>query len=217
MFSEHRISNIENPNLEHRKSRTTKKTLKAPSIEKRTSNIEPMTTYTLSIFTTNTIGLLNRITIIFTRRRLNIESLTVCETERKNVSRFTIVMRHESRDAVEKLVRQIRKVVDVLAVFGYLDHEIVFNEIALFKLATPLGGTPLNIKEINLDWNAKVVHWGLDYVVIEKNGTEVEIAEFYQYMKNWEILEYLKSGRVAVGKTEKGLVEYLPESDWETV
>ena len=93
-----------------------------------------MTTYTLSIFTTNTIGLLNRITIIFTRRRLNIESLTVCETERKNVSRFTIVMRHESRDAVEKLVRQIRKVVDVLAVFGYLDHEIVFNEIALFKL-----------------------------------------------------------------------------------
>jgi acetolactate synthase small subunit len=121
-----------------------------------------MTTYTLSIFTTNTIGLLNRITIIFTRRRLNIESLTVCETERKGVSRFTIVMRHESRDAVEKLVRQIRKVVDVLAVFGYLDHEIVFNEIALFKLATPLGGTPLNIKEINLDWNAKVVHWGLD-------------------------------------------------------
>ena len=99
----------------------------------------------------------------------------------------------------------------------YKKKEIVFNEIALFKLATPLGGTPLDIKEINLDWNAKVVHWGLDYVVIEKNGTETEIAEFYQYMKNWEILEYLKSGRVAVGKTEKGLVEYLPESDWEVV
>ncbi|MDR6560514.1 MULTISPECIES: acetolactate synthase small subunit [Arcicella] len=176
-----------------------------------------MTTYTLSVFTTNTVGLLNRITIIFTRRRLNIESLNVCETERKGVSRFTIVIRHESREAVEKLVRQIRKVVDVLAVFGYLDHEIVFNEIALFKLATPLGGSPLNIKEINLDWNAKVVHWGLDYVVIEKNGTETEILEFYQYMKNWEILEYLKSGRVAVGKTEKGLVEYLPEHDWEIV
>ena len=190
---------------------------KNPNIKYRIPNNEIMTTYTLSIFTTNTIGLLNRIAIIFTRRRLNIESLTVCEMERKNVSRFTVVMRHESRDTVEKLVRQIRKVVDVLAVFGYLDHEIVFNEIALFKLATPLGGTALNIKEINLDWNAKVVHWGLDYVVIEKNGTEVEIAEFYQYMKNWEILEYLKSGRVAVGKTEKGLVEYLPESDWETV
>ncbi len=174
-------------------------------------------TYTLSIFTTNTIGVLNRITIIFTRRRLNIESLTVCETERHGVSRFTIVIRHESREFVEKLVRQIRKVVEVLAVFGYLDDEIVFNEIALFKIATPLGGKVLDIKEINLDWNAKVVFWGLDYVVIEKNGTEAEIAEFYTYIKPFEILEYLKSGRVAVGKTEKGLVEYLPEGDWKVV
>jgi acetolactate synthase-1/3 small subunit len=176
-----------------------------------------MTTYTLSVFTSNSIGLLNRITIIFTRRRMNIESLTVCETERKGVSRFTIVIKHETRNEVEKLVRQIRKVVDVLAVFGYLDDEIVYNEIALFKLATPLGGPALDIKAINLDWNSKVVHWGLDYVVIEKTGTEIEIAEFYQYIKQWEILEYLKSGRVAVGKTEKGLVEYLPEGEWETV
>ena len=173
-----------------------------------------MTTYTLSVFTFNSIGLLNRITIIFTRRRMNIESLTVCETERKGVSRFTIVIKHESRNEVEKLVRQIRKIVDVLAVFGYLDDEIVYNEIALFKIATPLGDPPLDIKAINLDWNSKVVHWGLDYVVIEKTGTEIEIEEFRSYLEPWEVLEYLKSGRVAVGKTEKGLVAYLPEGEW---
>ncbi len=68
-----------------------------------------LTNYTLSVFTTNTVGLLNRITIIFTRRRLNIESLTVSETERRGVSRFTIVIRSETRDVVEKLVRQIRR------------------------------------------------------------------------------------------------------------
>ncbi|RXK49943.1 acetolactate synthase small subunit [Aquirufa rosea] len=176
-----------------------------------------MTTYTISVFTTNTIGLLNRITIIFTRRRLNIECLTVSETERKGVSRFTIVIRNDNRESVEKLVRQIRKITDVLAVFGYLDDEIVFNEIALFKIATPLGAEPLDVKTINLDWNAKVVHWGLDYVVVEKNGSEEEINEFYAYLKQWDILEYIKSGRVAVGKTEKGLVEYLPEGNWEIV
>ena len=113
-----------------------------------------LTNYTISIFTTNTVGLLNRITIIFTRRRVNIESLTVSETERRGVSRFTIVIKHENREFVEKLVRQIRKVTDVLAVFGYLDDEIVFNEIALFKIATPLGGVPVDVKTINLDWNA---------------------------------------------------------------
>jgi acetolactate synthase-1/3 small subunit len=176
-----------------------------------------LTTYTISVFTTNTVGLLNRITIVFTRRRLNIESLTVSETERKGVSRFTIVIKNENREFVEKLVRQIRKITDVLAVFGYLDNEIVFNEIALFKIATPLGGKAIDAKAINLDWNAKIVHFGMDYVVVEKNGTEEEIGEFYQYLKQWEILEYIKSGRVAVGKTEKGLVEYLPEGNWEIV
>ncbi|MCY7350764.1 MAG: acetolactate synthase small subunit [Cytophagaceae bacterium] len=170
-----------------------------------------MTTYTISIFTNNTIGLLNRITIVFTRRRINIESLTVCETERQGVSRFTISLRHESREAIEKLVRQLRKIVDVLAVFGYLDDEIVYNETALFKVQTPLGGQTIDIDVINKDHNAWVVHWGIDYVVIEKSGTGDEIMQFYQYIKGYGILEFVRSGRIAVGKTEKGLVEYLPE------
>ncbi len=176
-----------------------------------------LTNYTISVFTSNTVGLLNRITIVFTRRRLNIESLTVSETERKGVSRFTIVIKSDSREFVEKLVRQIRKITDVLAVFGYLEDEIVFNELALFKISTPLNGESIDAKSISLDWNAKIVHWGLDYVVIEKYGSEDEIAEFYQFIKKWEILEYVKSGRIAVGKTEKGLVEYLPEGNWEIV
>ncbi|MBD2701020.1 acetolactate synthase small subunit [Spirosoma sp. BT702] len=173
-----------------------------------------MTTYTICIFTENTIGLLNRITIIFTRRRINIESLTVSETERKGVSRFTIVIKHESRDEVEKLVRQIRKIVEVLAVFGYLNDEIVFNEIALFKISTPLKSKPLDVETINQHYKAWVVYWGLDYVVIEKTGNDTDIFDFFNYLKQYEILEFVRSGRVAVGKTEKGLVEYLPEAEW---
>ncbi|GAB3756549.1 acetolactate synthase small subunit [Spirosoma pomorum] len=173
-----------------------------------------MTTYTICIFTQNTIGLLNRITIIFTRRRLNIESLTVSETERKGVSRFTIVIKNESREDVEKLVRQIRKIVEVMAVFGYLNDEIVYNEIALFKIATPLGAKSLDVETINKQYKAWVVYWGLDYVVIEKTGNEDDIFGFFEYLKQHEILEFVRSGRVAVGKTEKGLVEYLPEAEW---
>ena len=173
-----------------------------------------MTTYTICIFTENSIGLLNRITIIFTRRRVNIESLTVSETERKGVSRFTIVIQHESREEVEKLVRQIRKIVEVMAVFGYLNDEIVFNEIALYKIATPLGIKSLDVETINKRYKAWVVYWGLDYVVIEKTGNNDDIFAFLDYLKQYEILEFVRSGRVAVGKTEKGLVEYLPEADW---
>ena len=115
-----------------------------------------MTTYTLCVFTENSIGLLNKITIIFTRRRINIESLTVSETERKGISRFTIVIQHDKREEVEKLVRQIRKIVEVLAVFGYLNEDIVYNEIALFKIPTPLESKPLDIETINRVYKAWV-------------------------------------------------------------
>lgn len=173
-----------------------------------------MTTYTICIFTENSIGLLNRITIIFTRRRVNIESLTVSETEQTGVSRFTIVIKHDSREEVEKLVRQIRKIVEVMAVFGYLNDEIVYNEIALFKISTPLGTKSLDVETINKKYKAWVVYWGLDYVVVEKTGNDTDISEFFAYIKQYEILEFVRSGRVAVGKTEKGLVEYLPDSEW---
>lgn len=176
-----------------------------------------MTTYTICVFTENSIGLLNKITIIFTRRRINIESLTVSETERKGISRFTIVIKHEKREEVEKLVRQIRKIIEVLAVFGYLNEDIVYNEIALFKISTPLNGKSVDVETINKVYKAWVVYWGLDYVVIEKTGTETEIFDFFRYIKPHGIIEFVRSGRVAVGKTPQGLIEYLPEeiTEWE--
>lgn len=176
-----------------------------------------MTTYTICVFTENSIGLLNKITIIFTRRRINIESLTVSETERKGISRFTIVIKHEKREEVEKLVRQIRKIIEVLAVFGYLNDDIVYNEIALFKISTPLNGKQVDVETINKVYKAWVVYWGLDYLVIEKTGTETEIFDFFKYIKPHGIIEFVRSGRIAVGKTPQGLIEYLPEeiTEWE--
>lgn len=174
-----------------------------------------MSTYTICVFTENTIGILNKITILFTRRRINIESLTVSETERKGISRFTIVIHHDSREAVEKLVLQIRKVVEVLAVFGYLNENIAYNEIALFKIATPPGAKSVDIETINKVYKAWVVYWDLDYVVIEKTGNEQEIFEFFNYIKPHGILEFVRSGRVAVSKSPRSLVDYLPEAEWE--
>ena len=175
-----------------------------------------MTQYTICVFGENAVGLLNKITIIFGRRRLNIETLTVSETVRKGISRFTIVIKHDKREEVEKLVRQIRKIVEVLAVFGYLNEDIVYNEIALFKIPTPAGAKPIDIDTINKVYKSWVVYWELDYVVIEKTGNEEEIFEFFKYLKPHGIIEFVRSGRVAIGKTPQGLVEFLPDdAEWE--
>ena len=92
-------------------------------------------TYTVSVFTENSIGILNRITIIFTRRHLNIDSITASESEVKGVFRYTIVLR-TSENQVNKVIGQIEKLVDVLKAFVHQEEEIVHQEIALYKIKT---------------------------------------------------------------------------------
>ena len=52
-----------------------------------------LNTYTVSIYTENNIGLLNRISAIFLKRHVNIESLTTSQSEIDNIYRFVIVVK----------------------------------------------------------------------------------------------------------------------------
>ena len=169
--------------------------------------------YTIAAFTENTIGLLNRITIIFTRRRINIESLSVSETERQGVSRFTIVVKTE-REMAESLVKNIRKIIEVLAVFAYENEAMVYNEMALFKFCFDKPETKILLEGFADQHRARVVFTEKNIMIIEKSGTEEEIYAFFKIVKPYDILEFVRSGRIALTKFEKGLSEYLPKSEW---
>ena len=166
-------------------------------------------TFTVSIFTENTIGMLNRITIIFTRRHLNIDSITASETEVKNVHRYTIVLR-TNREQIDKVVGQIDKLIDVLKAFVHEDNEVVHQEIALYKIKT----TELksnNVEQVVRENSAKVLTVDPDFIVIEKTGHKEEIQVLFEKLKTFGILEFARSGRVAVTKPMKELSTYLKE------
>ena len=165
--------------------------------------------FTVSIFTENTIGMLNRITIIFTRRHLNIDSITASETEIKNVHRYTIVLQ-TTREQIDKVVGQIEKLVDVLKAFVHEDGEVVHQEIALYKIKT----TELksrNVEQVVRENSAKILTVDPDFIVIEKTGHKAETQDLFEKLKPFGILEFARSGRVAVTKTMKELSAYLKE------
>jgi acetolactate synthase-1/3 small subunit len=89
--------------------------------------------YTITVYTENQIGLLNRIAIIFSRRKINVESLNTSPSEIESVHRFTIVI-NEVEDVVRKLCRQIEKQVEVLKAYYNTNEEIVWQELALYKV-----------------------------------------------------------------------------------
>lgn len=165
--------------------------------------------FNISIFTENSIGILNRITIIFTRRHLNIESITASVSEMEGVYRYTIVVK-TSIDQVKKVVGQIEKQVEVLKAFYHVDDDVVYQEIALYKVATNelLNGSSERILRAH---NARILTIEEGFTIIEKTGHPEELKLLFNELKGFGILEYVKSGRVAISKPMKTLETYLNE------
>jgi len=166
-------------------------------------------TYTITAFSENHIGLLNRITIIFTRRHINIESLTVSSTEMKGIHRFTIVVEEEEKQVI-KVVNQIEKLTEVLRAEYYLNDEIVYREIALYKIPIDTAINK-NIEQILREFNAHMVDIQDVYVIIENTGHIDDTEKLYEMLKPYGILQFVRSGRISISKQKKELVNYLKE------
>lgn len=166
-------------------------------------------TYTVSVFTENSIGMMNRITIIFTRRHLNIDSITASESEVKGVFRYTIVLR-TTKEQVEKVIGQLEKVIDVLKAFVHEDAQIVHQEIALYKIRTD-ALTNGDVEKVIREHHARILTVDPEFMVIEKTGHVEETQLLFENLQPFGVLEFARSGRVAVTKPMKNLSIYLDE------
>lgn len=167
-------------------------------------------TFNISVFTENRIGILNRITIIFTRRYLNIDSITASECELPGVYRYTIVLR-TNEDQIRKVVGQIERQVDVLRAFYHRDDEVVHQELAMVKMKTDDFLSLKNREKILNDHKARIVTLEKEFIMLEKTGSENDIQKLYNELNKVGILEFARSGRVAISKPMKTLEEHLNE------
>ncbi len=171
--------------------------------------------FTIIAFSENSIGLLNRITIIFTRRHMNIESLTVSESAIHGIFKFTIVV-NATQSLIEKVVKQIEKVVDVLKAFYHCDEEIIYQEIALYKVPTEAVTQSNEIEMLVRKHNARILEITPDYTAIEKTGHKEETQQLFEDMKKFKVMQFTRSGRVAITKARRErLSEYLHKLDTE--
>jgi len=166
-------------------------------------------TYTITAFSENHIGLLNRITIIFTRRHINIESLTVSSTEMKGIHRFTIVVEEEEEQVV-KVVNQIEKLTEVLRAKWYLNDDIVYREIALYKIPID-SAIDKNLEQVLREFNAHMADIQKGFVIIENTGHVDDTEKLYDILKPYGILQFVRSGRISISKQKIELSSYLKE------
>lgn len=166
--------------------------------------------YTITVYTENQIGLLNRIAIIFSRRKINVESLNTSPSEVDSVHRFTIVI-NETEDVVRKLCRQIEKQVEVLKAYFNTADEIVWQELALYKVPTDIIAEEVKVERLLREHGAKAVVIRKDYTVFEVAGHREETDNLIKVLEPYGLIEFVRSARVAIIKESDGFHEKLKE------
>lgn len=168
--------------------------------------------FTISVFTENQVTLLHQISMIFSRRCLNIESLSVSACSIPGVHKFTITCK-SYREMMEHVVKQIEKRIDVIKAFVYTDDEIIFQEVALFKVPTA-SVLASDIENIVRGNGARVLEIQPEYTIFEKTGHTVEIKQLFEKLKPLGLRQFVRSGRIAVTKASLELVDdYLEKQD----
>lgn len=169
--------------------------------------------YTFTVFTENRVGLLSQISIIFTRRSVNIESLSVSPSSIPGIHKFTITASCTA-DMAQKIVMQVEKRIDVLKAFVYSDDDLVYQEIALYKVPTDKLIAEKDLENIIRSYNARILEIDKDFTVIEKAGHYDETEALFNELKKYGILQFARSGRVAVTKiNDEPLNRYLDEQE----
>ncbi len=169
---------------------------------------EEIKTFTISIYTENNIGLLNRISAIFQRRHINIESLTTSQSEIEGVNRFVIVV-NISEIQAKKVVKQIEKQVETIKAYYHTDEQTIFTESCMFKIKSALLFEEPQIQNIIKDSNSQIVTVNKEFFVLEKSGRRHEIESLRRDLNVFGIMQFVRSGRIAVTKSEMKISEML--------
>jgi acetolactate synthase-1/3 small subunit len=165
-------------------------------------------TYTVSIYTENNIGVLNRISAIFQRRHINLESVNVSKSEIKSVSRITLLVR-VTEEQIKKIIGQLEKQVEVIKAYYHTDEATIYQESCLFKLSTDLLTQNDEIQWVINGSKSRVININKDFFVLEKSGTKEEVEELYHLLDKHGIMQFVRSGRIAITKEEMPVSELL--------
>lgn len=156
-------------------------------------------TFTLTVFSENTVGILNLISIVYTRRSINVESISASATAIPGITKTTILS-YSDRETMEKVVSQIEKAIYVVKAYLYTDDEIIHQEVALYKVGTAALIAENKIEKIIREHNARILEITSDFTVIEKTGHRNETEALFRELQKYDMRQFVRSGRVCVTK-----------------
>jgi acetolactate synthase-1/3 small subunit len=157
--------------------------------------------HTLSLLVDNEPGVLSRVTGLFSGRGFNIESLCVAETLDPQVSRITLVTSGDDM-IMEQIIKQLRKLINVIKVTDLSETQSVYREMALIKVKADLSSRAEILRIVDI-FRAKVVDVSTNDYTIEVTGDEDKLGAIIDLLKSFSIREIVRTGSVAMARSKK--------------
>jgi acetolactate synthase I/III small subunit len=154
--------------------------------------------HTISILVENKFGVLTRVAGLFSGRGYNIDTLNVGPTQDADISRMTIVTRGDDA-TVEQIVKQLKKLINVLEVQDFREGEYVDRELLLVKVNVD-SKSRAEVMQITDIFRAKIVDVQPKSLTVEITGDESKVEKFVNLMKSFGILELTRTGKVALAR-----------------
>ena len=158
----------------------------------------------ISVLVENEAGALTRVAGLFSMRGYNIDSLTVAPTEDPTLSRMTVVT--IGNDAtIEQIIKQLKKLVDVVEVLDMTSGAHIEREMLLIKVNVETQESKAEIKRLSDIFRGKILDVTETTYTIEMTGGGDKLDAFLNVLKSERILEVVRSGVIGIGRGEKYL------------
>ena len=157
--------------------------------------------HVISALVENQPGVLARISGLFSGRAFNIDSLTVGETDDPAQSRLTVVT-HGDDQIIEQIIKQLRKLVDVLKVQDLTGKEHVERDLLMIRVSTPPGRRSEILELVDV-FRGKVVDVSVKELMVELAGPEAKIEAFIDLLRPYGIKELARTGSIALARGVK--------------
>jgi len=163
-----------------------------------------LTKHTIAVEVENRFGVLARIASLFSARGFNIDSLAVGETEDSTISRMTLVVPGDDQ-VIEQVIKQLRKLIDVIRVVDLTKEDRVERELVLVKVKAR-GADRAEIMRIVDIFRAKVVDIHPETFTIEVTGAEEKIEGILALLRPFGIKKLVRTGKIALPREGKAKV-----------
>ncbi len=162
--------------------------------------------HVLSALVQNVPGVLSHVSGMLASRGYNINSLAVGETETPELSRMTFVVVGDD-NVLDQVRKQLEKIVTVVRVDDISSQDFVERDLMLIKVkAGPKGGRS-EIRELAAIFRGRIVDVSTEEVIVEISGQERKIEAFIDLMRPFEIVELVRTGRIAMVRGGTAAVE----------